>query len=75
MTKLYYISTTHEDGEDLSLFVEAEGVLEAVDHWIRWCAAEMELVADLDDYFVFELPPLSGAPKTLMWHKDVREVG
>lgn len=70
---IYYIDADNEDGESLSLFVQAKDHLRAIFGWKEWLEERGEETLP-DKFTVFKIPPVSDSlnPKPLTWDGDVK---
>lgn len=63
MTRIYLVYSDDENGDDMSLIVEAHNPIEAVRLWRN----DWDLTTDKKPAAVFEMPALTGRPAVHQW--------
>jgi len=63
MTRIYLVYSDDENGDDMSLVVEAHNPIEAVRLWRN----DWDLTTDKKPAAVFEMPALTGRPAVHQW--------
>jgi hypothetical protein len=63
MTRIYLVYSDDENGDDMSLIVEAHSPTEAVRLWRN----DWDLTSDVKPGAVFEMPALTGRPAVHQW--------
>lgn len=63
MTRIYLVYSDDENGDDMSLVVEARDAAEAVRLWRN----DWDLTSDVKPSAVFEMPDCTGRPAVHQW--------
>jgi len=63
MTRIYLVYSDDENGDDMSLVVEAHSPIEAVRLW----RSDWDLTSDKKPAVVFEMPDRAGRPAVHQW--------